>query len=126
MFSDLEEDQDKRMEAHARRLGTCEFICLTCGNPMHPAALENSHIAPKRFHEDAGPQCRNCHAEFSDKERHLAYRPQTGNPRIEMIGRYLVALAEWLKRVAETIAAFGAWLLGLADSLPEGSEAVAK
>jgi len=121
-----DDDREERMARHAKRLRTPHFVCLTCGFDRHPAALEYSHIAPRQFHEDGGPQCRNCHSQFSDEERGLPYKPESGNPQIETIGRYLLALAEWMVRVAETIAAFGAWLMGLANALPAGTEEAAQ
>ena len=64
--------REKRMERHYRRLRTRNPVCLTCAYNRHPAALEYSHIAPRKFHDDGGCQCKNCHAEFSDEERDLA------------------------------------------------------
>jgi hypothetical protein len=121
-IEDRNEASELRLSKHAQRLRTWEFICVTCGGHFHPAALEYSHIAPRKFHDDGGPQCRNCHAAFSDEERDLPYGPQSQNPQIESIGRYLLALSAWFSRIAETIAEFGRWLMQLADALPENAE----
>jgi len=126
MSNDHDDGREERMARQAKRLGTWNFACITCGNSCNPAALEYSHIAPRHFHDDGGPQCRNCHAEFSDEARGLPYKPQSGNPHMETIARYFLALSEWLKRIAETIAAFGAWLMGLASALPAGAEEAAQ
>jgi hypothetical protein len=55
---------------------------------------------------------------MSDPDKDLPYAPQSINPQMEIIGRYLLALAEWFRRIAETIAAFGAWLLHQAEHVP--------
>lgn len=103
--------EEKRLEKHYQRLRTRNPVCLTCGFDRHPAGLQFSHIAPRKFHDDGGAQCHNCHSQRSDAERDLPYSPQTQNPMMETIGRYLLALADWMKQVGETLAAFGAWLL---------------
>ncbi|MHA6288664.1 hypothetical protein [Maricaulis sp. CAU 1757] len=106
---------EKRREADYRRLGTRNPICLTCGYSRHPAAMEYSHLAPRKFHDDGGVQCSNCHREVSDTEKDFSYAPVTNNPQMETIGRYLLALAEWLTRIGVTLAEFGEWLLGQAE-----------
>lgn len=110
--------EEMRRERDYRRLRTRNPICLHCGYHNHPAAMELAHIAPHKFHDDAGVLCSNCHREVSDPEKDLPYAPQTQNPQIETIGRYLLALAEWFERIARTIAEFGAFLLALAERAP--------
>tara|TARA_R110002020_G_scaffold474461_1_gene705988 strand:- start:43772 stop:44149 length:378 start_codon:yes stop_codon:yes gene_type:complete len=125
-MNDLITPEELRRERDYERLRTRNPICLTCGYDKHPAALELSHLVPHRFHDEGGPQCRNCHREFSDAEKDYPYAPQSINPQMETIGRYLLALAEWFKRIADTIAAFGAWLLQQAEHVrPYEPEAVA-
>lgn len=115
---------DKRREADFRRLRTRHPICLTCGYMGHPAAMEFSHLAPRKFHDDGGVQCSNCHREASDAEKDFPYAPVTGNPMMETIGRYLLALAEWLQTIGGTLAEFGEWLLAQAPHvLPYDGEA---
>lgn len=106
---------EKRTERHYARLRTRNPVCLTCGFDSNLAALHYSHIAPKRFHDDGGAQCLNCHAALSDIERAYPYSPQTQNPMMETIGRYLLALAEWMTRIGQTLETFGAWLVGQAE-----------
>ena len=115
---------DKRREADYRRLRTRTPICLSCGYSDHPAAMEFAHIAPRKFHDDGGVLCANCHREQSDTEKDYSYSPVTHNPMMETIGRYLLALAEWLKRIGGTLAEFGEWLLEQAEHvLPYETEA---
>lgn len=123
-MNDLTSAEEERREKDYQRLRTRNPVCLTCGYDKHPAALELSHIVPKGFHDDAGPQCRNCHRELGDGEKDYAYQPQTLNPTMETIGRYLLSLSDWFIRIAETIAAFGRWLMFQAEHvLPYEGEA---
>lgn len=116
--------EEKRREADYRRLRTRNPVCLTCGYMKHPAAMEFSHVAPRKFHDDGGVQCSNCHREVSDKEKEFSYAPTTANPMMEKIGRYLLALSEWLTRIGVTLEEFGKWLLAQAPHvLPHKGEA---
>lgn len=115
---------EKRREKDFQLLRTRNPICLTCGYMKHPAAMEFSHLAPRKFHDDGGVQCCNCHREVSDPEKDFSYAPVTGNPMMETIARYLLALSEWLTRIGLTLAEFGEWLLGQAEHvLPYEPEA---
>lgn len=114
----------KRREADFRRLRTRNPICLTCGFTGHPASYEYSHLIPRRFHDDGGAQCCNCHREFGDRDRDYSYAPVTDNPMMETIGRYLLALSEWLQRIGATLEEFGQWLLEQSEHvLPYDPEA---
>lgn len=114
-MDDIMTPAELRREKDYRRLRTRTPICLHCGYCNHPAAMELAHIAPRKFHDDAGVLCSNCHREMSDPEKDLSYAPQSINPEMETIGRYLLALSEWFIRIAETIAAFGRWLMEQAE-----------
>ncbi|HCY54481.1 MAG TPA: hypothetical protein DF715_02760 [Oceanicaulis sp.] len=107
--------EEERREKDFRRLRTRNPVCLSCGYSDHPAALEFAHIAPRKFHDDGGVLCANCHREQSDTEKDFSYAPVTGNPMMETIGRYLLALSEWLTRIGATLAEFGQWLLEQAE-----------
>lgn len=123
-MENLTTPEQERRERDFLRLGTRHPVCVTCGYDQHPSALELSHIIPRDMHPDGGPQCRNCHREFSDREKDYPYQAQTDNPQMETIGRYLLALSDWFIRLAETIAAFGRWLMDQAEHvLPYDGEA---
>ena len=115
-MDDIISDADIRREKDYRRLRTRTPICLSCGYSKSSSALELAHFAPREFHDDAGVLCSNCHREMSDAEKDLSYSPQSANPQMETIGRYLIALSEWFLRIANTIAAFGEWLLDFAEN----------
>ncbi len=125
-MNDLITPEELRRESDYKRLRTRNPVCLSCGYSNHPAVMELAHIAPRQFHDDGGVLCSNCHREMSDTEKDLSYAPQSINPQMETIGRYLLALAEWFQRIAATIALFGAWLLEQSEHvLPYKPEAVA-
>ncbi len=123
-MDDIISDADLRRENDYRRLRTRTPICLHCGYSKFSGALELAHNAPRRFHDDAGVLCSNCHREASDAEKDLSYAPQSQNPQMETIGRYLIALSEWFQRIAVTMEGFGCWLLEFAehsDAIEPGS-----
>ncbi len=104
-------DNETRREQNYRRLGTRNPICVGCGYCNSPAAMELAHIAPRKFHDDAVVLCSTCHREQSDTDKDYSYAPQTNNPQMETIGRYLIALSEFFQMLARTTAEFGRWLL---------------
>jgi len=104
-------DIDTRRERDYRRLRTRNPICVGCGYSNSPAAMELAHIAPRKFHGDAVVLCSTCHREQSDTEKDYSYAPQSNNPQMETIGRYLLALAEFFRMIAKTAAEYGQWLL---------------
>lgn len=104
-------DKETRREQAYRRLDTRDPVCAICGYAGHPAAMELAHIAPREFHGDKVPLCANCHRELSDAEKDYPYAPETDNPQMETIGRYLIALSDFLQMIARTLAQFGAWLV---------------
>ncbi len=118
------EDIETRREKDFRRLRTRDPICVGCGYCKSPAAMELAHVAPRKFHDDAAVLCSTCHREQSDAEKDYSYAPTTDNPQMEMIGRYLIAVSDFLKMIAETLAGFGHWLLEQAEHVlpyePEG------
>ncbi len=123
-MDDIITPEDERREQDYKRLRTRNPVCVLCGYDKHPAALELAHIAPKGFHDDGAALCRNCHREISDGEKDYPYSPETNNTKMETIGRYLLALAEWFRGIASTLEGFGQWLLEQAHVLfPSQEEA---
>ena len=118
-------DIETRREKDYRRLRTRDPICVGCGYSRHPAAMELAHITRKKFHDDAAVLCSTCHREQSDSEKDYSYAPQTSNPQMDTIGRYLIALSEYFQMIARTTAEFGRWLLEQSANVlphePEGA-----
>lgn len=105
------QDQDTRREKDFRRLRTRNPICVGCGYSGSPTAMELAHIVPRKFDDDAVVLCSTCHREQSDSEKDYSYAPQSDNPKMETIGRYLLALAEFLQMIARKATEYGHWLL---------------
>lgn len=120
------EDSDTRLEKAYRRLGTSNPICVGCGFCGSPYALELAHIAPREFHDGVAILCSNCHRAQSDSEKDYPYQPQSDNPQMETIGRYLLGLSEFFQMIATRMAEFGHWLLEQSEHvLPYTPEEVA-
>ena len=120
------QDEETRREKDYRRLRTRNPICVGCGYSDHPAALELAHIAPREFHDDGVVLCSNCHRAQSDTEKDYSYSPQSDNPEMETIGRYLLALSEFFQMMATRMSEFGHWLLEQSEHvLPYTPEEVA-
>ncbi len=118
------DDIDTHREKDFKRLRTRDPSCVGCGYNKNPAAMELAHIAPRKFHDDAVVLCSTCHREQSEPEKDYSYAPTTDNPQMETIGRYLIAVSDFLKMIAGTLADFGSWLLEQAEHVlpyePEG------
>ena len=120
------QESDKRLAKAYRRLGTHNPICVGCGFSGSPHALELAHVAPRAFHDDVGILCSNCHRAQSDSEKDYPYQPQSDNPLMETIGRYLLRVSEFLQMIAKRLSEFGHWLLEQSEHvLPYTPEEVA-
>jgi len=119
-------DEETRREKDYQRLRTRNPICVGCGYSDHPAALELAHIAPRKFHDDGVVLCSNCHRVQSDTEKDYSYAPQSDNPEMETIGRYLLALSEFFQMIATRMFKYAEWLLEQSEHvLPYNPEEVA-
>ena len=119
MFSEITR-KDLRREADFRRLKSRHPICLWCAYRKHPAALEFAHLIPSKFaNGTGGALCCNCHRISTDTEKDMSFKPETNNPDLETIGRYLDALGSWLLPVSETLKTFGNELVEEAKSQNE-------
>ncbi|MFT3723034.1 MAG: hypothetical protein QM773_05545 [Hyphomonadaceae bacterium] len=87
--------------------------CVICGE-SDPRVIELHHIAGQHFHGELTPVCRNCHRKLSDGQRD--HPPQVANPPLwlEVVGHYLLGLADMLRLVANTLVEFARRLIGMA------------
>lgn len=107
-------DRDDRLEQQFRRLGTREPVCVGCGE-SDPFCLELHHLAGRTQHNDTGIVCRNCHRKLSDLQ--LGHAPLAAPGSLghsEIVGHYLLGLADLLSMIAMTLTAFGRRLVGRA------------
>lgn len=102
-----------RLERAHERLGTNAPQCIHCGeNYAH--CLEEHHIAGRAMHDDVVIMCRNCHRKLSDAQKdHPQTQSKSPNP-LEVIGRYLLGLADLFRLIVERLDQFGRTLTELA------------
>jgi hypothetical protein len=127
---DLERElfRDKRRRTALRRLGSDRATCLICGdtNPHHLAIGEHDHIAGQKHADETVFLCKHCHIDRTELQ---GEEPGGGSdPRnpFEVIGRWLLGIAEYCELLMVTLRRFGNFLIGLARqgygsdlSLPE-------
>jgi hypothetical protein len=124
LMDDIIDPKELRKEAHFRRLKSRNPICVICGYDNSPAALEYAHVIPRQFGVgDGGAICRNCHRELTETEIGLGFAPETEDRELEQVGRYVLALGEWLELIARTLKHYGALLLKRARQAPRSTEA---
>ncbi|RYG97737.1 MAG: hypothetical protein EON58_09020 [Alphaproteobacteria bacterium] len=89
--------------------------CRVCGEG-HPACLEQHHIAGRANHDETHPICRNCHRKLSDQQ--LDHPAAISSPPTfaEIVGHYLLGLADMLLMIAESLVAFGKGLIASANA----------
>lgn len=106
----------KRLNAAYRRLGTDRAMCVICAetNPHVLRHGEMDHIAGRKHDGTTIFLCRNCHAARSELQREEPKGgPDPRNP-LEVIGRWLVGIAQYFELLMVTLRRFGEFLIGLA------------
>ncbi|WP_417476657.1 hypothetical protein [Maricaulis sp.] len=106
-------DAETRLENIYKRLGTRSPSCVACAE-TDPRCMELHHIAGQAQHDDLAIVCRNCHRKFSDAQYDRT-ATDAAHPTMEVIGHYLVGLADLFRMLAERLAEFGEWLLASAS-----------
>lgn len=120
-MDDIISDSEIRRERATQRIGR-DSQCAVC--PEHdPRCLELHHIAGQAHHDDLVPVCRNCHRKLSDSQRDHAAARDLANAPLEVIGHYLMGLADLFVLLANRLAEFGKTLIELASApLPTSDE----
>lgn len=106
-------DYEARKQRRLRRLGSNEPRCATCGEDRDQT-LELHHVAGQAHDETTIILCRNCHRVASDAQRDHEPTQQSADPHLEIIGRFLLGLADMLRIVVEKLGAFGRELVARA------------
>ena len=114
----------KRRERAHERLGSNEPRCLHCEEDF-PHCLELHHIAGREVHDDVVIACRNCHRKLTELQKdHPA--PLSQSPHVlEVIGRYLLGIADLFRLLIGRLDEFGRKLIELAaqETLTVGKQA---
>lgn len=102
-MDDIISDAAVRLQKSLHRMSGGE-VCHCCGE-ADPRCLEWHHIAGQANHGDVVPICRNCHRKLSDMQRdHPANSAQS---MVEVIGHYLLGLADFFLELAQRLKEFG-------------------
>ena len=96
---------ERRRQSALERLGTNNPRC-SCGEDDW-RVLEKHHIAGKTYDDFTCIQCRNCHRKLSDQQKD--HPEQIGTPieLPEIIGRFLLGLADFFESLIEKLREFG-------------------
>ena len=106
-------DYEARKQRRLRILHCNEPRCATCGEDRWQT-LEQHHVAGQGHDETVVILCRNCHRVASDAQRDHPPKQQSADPHMEIIGRFLLGLADMLRIVVEKLAALGRDLIARA------------
>jgi hypothetical protein len=99
-------DYESRKQQRLRKLGTNEPRCGCCGEHRWQT-LELHHVAGQARDDQTVIQCRNCHRVHSDAQRDHPQSVECVDPYLEMIGHFLLGLADMLREVIERLVEFG-------------------
>jgi hypothetical protein len=98
-----------------RLAGIHNEVCIGCGRDLS-LGKEDDHMIGRKHGDLVWPLCapQHCHPKRSELQREEP--PPTANPRnaLEVIGRWLLSVAEYFELMRETFRRFGEYLIGLA------------
>lgn len=112
-----DDDYERRKQQRLRKLGTNTPRCGCCGEDRWQT-LELHHVAGQAHDDQTVIQCRNCHRVLSDAQRSHPPAQDSVDPYLEMIGRFLLGLADMLELVLERLVEFGNSLIEQARGHP--------
>jgi hypothetical protein len=96
-----------------RLSGIHNEVCVGCGCHL-AAGKEDDHIIGRKHGDLVWPLCLPCHHKRSELQREEP--PPTDNPRnvLEVIGRWLLSVAEYFELMYDAFRRFGEYLIELA------------
>jgi len=108
------DNRKKRVErfkqTRLESLMTNEPICKTCGE-MHFSVFEKHHLAGQRYSDVIVLECKNCHAKLTALQKGHP-PPSGGDPSLEeVIGRFLLGLADFFELLIDSLRKFGEYLI---------------
>lgn len=104
------DEYERRKQRRLHALGTNEPRCGSCGEDRWQT-LELHHLAGQAHDDQVVIQCRNCHRVLSDAQRDHPAPQETADPYVQMIGNFLLGLADMLRLIAERLQEFGRALI---------------
>jgi hypothetical protein len=105
--------RDEAIRERFEKAGFPDPRCVVCGE-VRIWRLELDHIAGQKHDPTCSPLCANCHA---DRTFLQGLEPPGGeNPTnvLEVIGRWLLGIAQWFELIVDMLWKFGEFLIGLA------------
>lgn len=112
-MNDIISDSEIRKQQALKRLGEPNPRCRICGEGDE-RCLEDHHIAGQAMHGETHPVCRNCHRKLSDVQRDHPAQIAACASLPEVVGHYLLGLADMLVLVAKTLVKFATQLIDMA------------
>jgi hypothetical protein len=96
-----------------RLAGIHNEVCIGCARDL-VEGKEDDHIVGRKHGDLVWPLCIDCHRERTELQREEP--PPTDTPRnvFEIIGRWLLSVAEYFELMCETFRRFGKFLIELA------------
>lgn len=102
---------ERRKQARLDKLGTNTPRCVLCGEDDY-RCLERHHIGGQAYDDDTAILCRNCHRKFSDMQKDHPRQKSNPPSREEIIGHFLLGVADIFELLIGKFREFAKWLLG--------------
>lgn len=96
-----------------RLAGIHNEVCIGCAGDL-ASGKEDDHMIGRKHGDLVWPLCPTCHRKRTELQREEP--PPTADPRnpLEVIGRWLLSVAEYFELMCETVRRFGEFLIELA------------
>jgi len=107
--------QETERVKDARRLHGFAQVCVICGR-SNPRCLELHHLPERGYGDERVPLCRNCHRTVTDRRNNKPAPPDPS--KLDVMGQWLLALAQFLLELARNAFEFGMTALEAAKRLP--------
>jgi hypothetical protein len=88
-------------------------VCLGCGCELG-SNKEDDHMAGQKHDDTVWPLCQDCHTKRSELQREEPAPSENPRNAFEVIGRWLLSIAEYFEFMCVTIRKFGEFLIELA------------
>src|SRR4051794_16420786 len=105
------QDKERREIKAYRRLGDWNAACVVCGE-SNPHCLQLHHLQGKKYSDDEAPLCLNCHKKVTDAQLDHPNPAAKSEPvQLEVIGRWLLGLADLFELLVERLREYGKFLM---------------
>ena len=102
--------RERRKQRTFERIGTDRPVCVGCGE-THFACFEDHHLAGRKHDDTTWPICANCHRKVTDEQKDHPAASSSNISQLELIGRFLLGLADLFRLVVEKMTVFGLALI---------------